>query len=223
MVASTAITQAILNFRDLEDTLGCRRIQNPNFFTEWQMPLPELTPTETAGINRLSQRYMTYLEEGEVSEGTLNIILISPLLDILGLCDPPYRIRGETWVAVQTQMDTEHGRMTLEGRMDALTIQDNFWLVVIEGKRSGFNVLRAVPQAIAYMSASPYQPIFGLVTNGYDYLFLKLAGREFGLSDNFSLLSDATRNLLRVAQVLKHLVGLNSRTANHGQGATPCG
>jgi len=223
MVASTAITQAILSFRDLEDKLGCRRIQNPNFFLEWQMPLPELTPTETTGINHLSQRYMTYLEEGEVSEGTLNIILISPLLDILGLCDPPYRIRGETWVAVQTQIDTEDGRMTLEGRIDALTIQDNFWLVVIEGKRSGFNVLRAVPQAIAYMSATPYYPILGLVTNGYDYLFLKLAGREFGLSDNFSLLSDATGNLLRVAQVLKHLVGLHSRTANHGQGATPYG
>ncbi len=73
------------------------------------------------------------------------------MLDALGLCDPPYRIRGETWVEVQTQVDTEDGRITLEGRIDALTVQDDFWLVVIEGKRGGFSVLRAVLQAIAYM------------------------------------------------------------------------
>ncbi|APB33698.1 Type I restriction enzyme R protein N terminal domain protein [Gloeomargarita lithophora Alchichica-D10] len=223
MVALTAITRAILNFRDLEEKLGRRRTENPHFFPEWQMSLPELSATETTGLNRLSQRYLTYLETNEVSEGTLNIILLAPFLDMLGLCDPPYRIRGETWVEVQTQIDTEGGKITLEGRIDALTVLDNFWLVVIEGKRSSFSVLRAIPQAIAYMSATQYHPIFGLVTNGYDYLFIKCAGSEFGLSHNFSLLSDATGNLLRVAQVLKHLVRLNFRTINNGKGLTPNG
>lgn len=220
MVPVTAIAKAMINFRDLEDKLGLRRTQNPNFFPEWQMLLPELTHTEVVRLNCLSQRYLTYLEEGEVSEGTLNIIFLAPLLDILGLCDSPYRIRGKTWVEVQTQMDTEAGKITLEGRIDALTIQDDFWLMVIEGKRSGFSVMRAVPQAVAYMSAAANEPIFGLATNGYDYLFIKLAGSEFGLSDNFTLLSDVERNLFRVAQVLKHLVTLNVCPTNYSQGAT---
>lgn len=219
MVAVTAITKAILNFRDIQDKLGLHRTDNSEFFPEWRNSLPQLTNQEILALNRLAQRYLTYLEEGEVSEGTLNIILLSPLLDALGLCDPPYRIRGETWVEVQTQVDAEAGKITLEGRIDALTVQDDFWLVVIEGKRGGFNVLRAVPQAIAYMAATPHlnRSIFGLVTNGYDYLFLKLKGSEFALSDNFTLLSDADRNLLRVAQILKHLVSVNLETSYNGR------
>ena len=219
MVPVTAITKAILSFRDVQDQLGLHRTDQPDFFPEWQVFGPDLTNLEILALNRLSQRYLAYLEEGEVSEGTLNIILLSPLLDVLGLCDPPYRIRGETWVEVQTQVDTEAGQITLEGRIDALTLQDDFWLVVIEGKRGGFSVLRAIPQAIAYMAASPHRdrPLFGLVTNGYDYLFVKLAGGEFALSHNFTLLSDVDHNLLRVAQVLKYLVSLSPGMPGNGR------
>ncbi|WKT81783.1 type I restriction endonuclease subunit R [Thermosynechococcus sp. PP45] len=208
MATATAIARAIINFRDLETKLGLVKSTNPNFFPEWQSETAQLSDREIEALSRLSQRYLLYLEESEVSEGTLNIILLSPLLDALGLCDPPYRIRGETWVEIQTEVDSEEGKVSLEGRIDALTIRDNFWLVVIEGKRSGFSVLRAVPQALAYMSACPDRnlPIFGLVTNGYDYLFVKLIGNEFALSHNFTLLSDSDRNLIRVAQILKHLV-----------------
>ncbi len=220
MVTKTAIAKAILNFSDLQNKLGLERTNNPNFFPEWRNPFPSLTENEKLAVNRLAQRYLSYLEEGEVSEGTLNIILLSPLLDVLGLCDPPYRIRGETWVEVQTQVDAEEGRLTLEGRIDALTIQDEFWLVVIEGKRGGFSVIRAVPQAIAYMSANPQgdRPVFGLVTNGFDYLFVKLVGREFAISDNFTLLADADHNLLRVAQILKFLVSSNLQNIDNGRG-----
>lgn len=213
MVIVKAVARAILNFRDLETKLGLIKSKNHNFFPEWQSQNLQLNDKEIQALNRLSQRYLLYLEESEVSEGTLNIILLSPLLDALGLCDPPYRIRGETWVEIQTEIDTEEGKATLEGRIDALTIRDNFWLVVIEGKHSGFSVLRAVPQALAYMSATTTRniPIFGLVTNGYDYLFVKLLGNEFALSDNFTLLSDSNRNLTRVAEILKYLVNLVNR------------
>ena len=219
MVPVTAITKAILTFRDVEEKLDLHRTTNLEFFLEWRDALPPPTDQEILALNRLAHRYLAYLEEGEVSEGTLNIILLSPLLDALGLCDPRYRIRGETWIEVQTQVDTEAGQITLEGRIDALTLQDDFWLVVIEGKRGGYSVLRAVPQAIAYMAATPHpsRPMFGLVTNGYDYLFVKLEGREFALSHNFTLLSDADSNLIRVAQVLKHLVAVSLKRADNGR------
>jgi hypothetical protein len=211
MAQAPAITKAILSFRDLQEKFALQHTDNPEFFHEWQAPLPELTDTKTLVLNRLAHRYLSYLEEGEVSEGTLNIILLSSLLDALGLCDPPYRIRGETWVEVQVPIDTEEGKINLEERIDPLTLREDFWLVVIEGKRGGFNVLRALPQAIAYMSATPHpdRPVLGLVSNGYDYLFLKVHHSEFALSDHSSLLSDVDRNLLKVGQILKHLVRLD--------------
>lgn len=83
-----------------------------------------------------------------------------------------------------------------------MTVREQFWLVLIAGKRGGFNVL----QALAYRSASPQFPVFGLATNGFDDVFIKLEGKKFALSHNFTLLADAEHNLLRVAQILKHPV-----------------
>ena len=122
------------------------------------------------------------------------------------------------------EVDEAEGAVTLEGRIDALTVQEQFWLVIIEGKRGGFNVLRAVPQVLAYLSASPHPEhlVFGLVTNGYDYLFVKLVRqdrREFVLSPNFTLLSDEQRNLFQVARILEHLVGTAGASRANGRGA----
>jgi len=222
MAQVTAIAKAILSFRDVETKLNLRRSSDPHFFFEWEEAMPELTAHEKIALERISARNLHYLEEGEVNEGTLNIILLSPLLDALGLCDPPYRVRGEAWVEVQTVVDAEEGVVTLEGRIDALTLQEQFWLVIIEGKRGGFNVLQAVPQTLAYMAATPHpeRPIFGLVTNGYDYLFIKLVRqdrREFALSHNFTLLSNEQSNLLRVARILKHLVNISGANVGNGR------
>lgn len=222
MTQTTAITKAILSFRDVEAKLNLQQSTDPHLFYEWNESLPELSNAEEISLERLSARYLRYLEEGEVNEGTLNIILLSPLLDALGLCDLPYRIRGEAWVEVQTTIDAEEGMTLLEGRIDALTLQEQFWLVIIEGKRGGFNVLQAVPQTLAYMAATPHpdRPVFGLVTNGYDYLFVKLVRenrREFALSHNFTLLSDEQSNLFRVARVLKHLVSIAGTNMGNGK------
>jgi predicted type IV restriction endonuclease len=206
-----AITDALLTYEDIRQRLGLQRTEDPTFFPEWQTPLPPLSSKEAAELDHLSQRYLTYIESGEVSEGTLNLIIVAPLLNALGFCDPPYRVRGEAWVQVQMPVDEATGITTLSGRVDALTLQDDLWLVVIEGKRGGFNVLQAVPQALGYMMGNPAdsQPSFGLVTNGYDYLFLKATQtptRQFGRSQNFTLLSAPDQNLQRVGRILKRLV-----------------
>lgn len=213
MVTTLAVTKAIKTIRDAHERFGLSRSEEPAFFTEWQQPLPLLSSLEDSELSRLKNRYLYYLELGEISEGTVNFIMISPLLNALGLCDPPYRICGEHWVRLALDVDTEEGISTLEGRIDALTLQDRFWMVVVEGKRGGFNVLQAVPQALAYMMANPHsdRPTFGLVTNGYDLLFLKLVRgktNQYALSHNFTLLSDRDNNLLRVGQVIKRLVDL---------------
>ena len=214
MAIATAVTKAILSYRDVEAQFGLQRSPGPNFFPEWQGSLPELTVSEAQTLERLQQRYLRYLEAGEVSEGTLNLIMLAPLLDGLGLCDPPYSVKGETWVRVQTETEDESGRLVLEGRIDALTILGRLWLTVIEGKRGGFNVIQAVPQLLTYMMGSPRseRPVFGVATNGYDFLFVKLVRepeRRYGLSHNFTLLSDEQHDLRQVRRVLKQLVQLS--------------
>ena len=209
----TAITDTLLTYEDVQRRLGLSRTDDPAFFPEWQLPLPTLSVAETSELEHLSQRYLTYIEAGEVSEGTLNLIVVAPLLNALGLCDPPYRVRGEAWVQVAMPVDEPDGVSTLTGRIDALTLQADLWLVVIAGKRGGFNVLQAVPQALGYMMGNPAaaQPSFGLVTNGYDYLFLKATAtptRQYARSHNFTLLSAPDQNLQRVGQVLNRLVSI---------------
>jgi hypothetical protein len=52
----------------------------------------------------------------------------------------------------------------------------SLWVLVIESKSSSFSLHKALPQALAYMLASPnsLKTTFGLVTNGGEYRFLKL-------------------------------------------------
>lgn len=211
MVTTIAVTKAVTTLREAHERFNLSRASDEQFFTEWHSSLPELTPTEIAELEHLKNRYLYYMEDGEISEGTANIIMLSPLLDTLGLCDPPYRIQGEHWVRLSLKTDTDAGPTILEGRIDALTVKGNLWLVVAEGKRGGFNVLQAIPQALAYMMGNPHpeKPVFGLVTNGYDYLFLKVMqgnSPSYSLSHNFTLLSDDANNLLRVAKILKRLI-----------------
>lgn len=211
-MATIAATQAITTLREAHERFHLSRVTDEPFFNEWRESLPVLTTAEVAELTHLKNRYLYYMEEGEISEGTANVIMISPLLGALGLCDPPYRIRGEQWMRLALETDTEAGPLLLEGRIDALTLQGHLWLVVLEGKRGGFSVLQAIPQTIAYMigNPNPELPVFGLVTNGYDYLFLKLvqgSSPRYALSHNFTLLSDEQNNLLQVGRILKRLIG----------------
>ena len=220
MVTTIAVTQAVKTLKEAHELFDLSKIAGADFFTEWQSDLPELSNLEKAELTRLKNRYLYYLEGGEISEGTANFIMLSPLLNALGLCDPSHRIAGEQWTRLSLTTDTEQGQTMIEDRMDALVLQDDIWLVVVEGKRGGFNVLQAIPQTIAYMMASPRlngassvgpRPLFGLATNGYDYLFLKLQLgdlNQYALSHNFTLLSDPANNLVRVGQILKKLTSV---------------
>jgi hypothetical protein len=209
MTETIAVTKAITKYSDVEALFNLSRAGNAQFFAEWSGALPEISEAQAKELDSLKRRFLTYLEEGEISEGTVNMILLSPLLNLLGLCDPPYRVRGERSVRIELATEDETGAVILEGRIDALTVRGELWLVVIEGKRGGFSVLQAVPQALAYMMASPrsQSPIFGLVTNGEDYIFAKVdrAVGLYGLSRKWTIATDGNE-LYDVARILKGLV-----------------
>ena len=103
--------------------------------------------------------------------------------------------------------------LAVQGRIDILVFKDELWLLVIESKRAEFSPKVGIPQVLSYMLASPKKtsPVYGLVTNGTDFVFLKLSFQgvpRYGRSRQFILGQD--HDLERVLQVLKHLADILS-------------
>lgn len=207
MVTTVGVTKAITNLNIAKQKFKLEQAEDPGFFSEWQLDAPLLSDLDQAFLDRLKRRYQYYQADGAITESTVNLILISPLLEYLGLCDPPYKVRGERYVKIEI----EDGEEQLDGLIDFLVIQDAFWLVLLETKRYGFSVAQALPQALAYMAGDSATPTFGLITTGEDYLFVKL-DRSAGLydvSDKFTLSTRRGNELSQVVQVLRRLLGLS--------------
>lgn len=208
MIQTVAITEAILTLNDVQAKFNLSQTTDSQFFPEWFEGLPELTDTEKESLNRLKNRFLYYVANGAITEGTINLIMVSPLLEILGLFDPPFKVRGEAYIKVELEDEDT----VLQGRIDALVVQEQFWVVVIEAKRYGFTASLAVPQALAYMMANPHpeKPAFGMVTNGEDYIFIKLNPqmRQYDVSDKFSLSKRSKNELYEVFQVMKRIADL---------------
>ena len=209
MVPTFGITKAIINLNEAHDRFNLSQTDNNQFFTEWFEDLPEIKDSEKKFLNRLKNRYLYYAADGEITEGTIDRIMVSPLLDLIGLFDLPFKIRGDRFVKVEI----DNGDTVLEGFIDAVVVQNQFWVVVIEEKRFNVNVLQALPQTLAYMMANPNSemPVFGMITTGDDYIFIKLNQqvRQYALSDKFTAISrDENNNLFRVLRVIKRITGL---------------
>lgn len=209
MVQTVGITKGITNLNEAHGKFNLSQTDTPHFFTEWFEDLPEITDSEKEFLNRLKHRYLYYAADGEITEGTIDRIMVSPVLDLIGLFDLPFKIRGEKFVKVEI----DNGYTVLEGFIDALVVQNQFWVVVIEEKRFNVNVWQAFPQTLAYIMANPNSemPVLGMITTGDDYLFVKLNQqvRQYALSDKFTAISsDENNNLFRVLRVIKRITSL---------------
>ncbi len=208
MTQTIGINKTITNLYEAHQKLGLTPTTDSNFFTEWLEEFPELNDAEQQFLDRLKNRYRYYEADGAITEGTVNFIMLSPLLELLGLCDPPFKIRSEKFV----QVEIENGDTVLRGLIDVLVVQEQLWLVLIESKRYGFSVMQALPQTLAYMMASnSQQPVFGLITTGEDFIFVKLdrQQQQYDLSDKFTLSTRRDNQLYTVVQIIKRLIGIN--------------
>lgn len=205
-MVAIAVTEAITSIKQTEEKFGLVRSMDRQFFSEWYTDLPTLTTAEEASCDRIKCSYEHNSSEGPLTESTINLLLVSPLLYLSNLCDPPFKLRAETTVEITAQEDN----LTLRGRIDALTLQDQLWLVLVESKQAKFSFSSAIPQALAYMMASPQtdKPVFAMVTNGDAFLFIKLAKAStptYALSDDFSLFRQSQNQLYDVLKILKVL------------------
>ncbi|MBE9127101.1 MULTISPECIES: type I restriction enzyme HsdR N-terminal domain-containing protein [unclassified Coleofasciculus] len=203
-----AITEAITTLAEAEQRLNLARNEDEAFFSEWQTFLPQLSSTEQSALRELRQRYLYQRSEGQLLEGTITLLLVSPLLAIAGLYDPPFRVRAEESVQLILSDEEE----ILQGRIDVLVLVNQIWVIVLESKKTALSVWTALPQTLAYLVANPQpeRPSFGLVTNGDEILFVKLvqgSSRLYALSRVFAPFV-SIHELTQALQVLKRMAGV---------------
>ncbi len=210
MAQTIAITKAVASMAELEARFAIGYATEPDFFTEWSADLPPLTASEQTQLLHIQQRFIEHRHRSSLPEGTVDKLMVSPLLDLAGLYDPEFTIRTEASVEIALENRDE----ILQGRIDTLILKDQFWVVVVEAKNSTFALSVAIPQALTYMLSTPQpeRPVFGLVTNGEDFRFLKVVmppfassngAIAFDLSDIFSVFPPHRSTLPQVLQVLK--------------------
>lgn len=197
-----------LSLQDVEERFKLQPIWNdPSFFLEWQLDWTELTDFERELLDQVKTASLIQAKQA-LHEEVVKITVLSPLLLLAGLLQPPFQLEAKKQVEILVDSDSEDE--IIRGRIDCLILHQQLWAIVIESKRKQLNVLEALPQALCYMMASPpnqLQPIYGLILNGTEFLFLKLIKQnspQYGLSKLFSIINPGN-DLYDVLKILKKL------------------
>lgn len=206
MVQKTAITDTFKSLSQVESRFHLRRTEDEQFFREWYDNLPHITDEEKASLDVIRRRYLYHLADGNLTEGTVTLLIGSPILEKAGFYDYPYKMRGEA--SIEIVFDADEEEETLKGRIDILVLQNQFWVILLS-KRTTISVMSALPQTLAYMMANPQpdKPIFGMMTNGDGIVFVKLTQQDIPQYDVSRVFSPAPlqNELHTVLQILKRI------------------
>lgn len=135
-----------------------------------------LTDAEKSSLERVKSNYLNLTKRRPMSEEAVKMVVLSPLLDLAGFYQPHFEIETEKSIEISAVDEN----IIVKGNIDVLVLNKRLWVLVIESKSTKFDVLTALPQALAYMLDSPNieQPTFGLLVNGREFVFVKLIQQE---------------------------------------------
>jgi Type I restriction enzyme R protein N terminus (HSDR_N) len=219
MTTVITVSENIKTLGQIEEKLGIFLSDDRDFFSEWLNLPSTLSSLERDRLDRIRQNYLYQSTDGILLEETIKMVLLSPLLELAGFYQSPYKFRAEVSVEIEAIGDIDE---ILRGRIDALVLQNRLWIVLIEAKKATFDLELALPQTLAYMAANPQpdslsakadaartetlreRPLFGMITNGSSYLFVKLLDRKYGTSDLFATRSQHRNNLYEVLEILRY-------------------
>ncbi|NEO87821.1 MAG: type I restriction enzyme HsdR N-terminal domain-containing protein [Spirulina sp. SIO3F2] len=201
------IPASAVGLNTLETTLGLQEQTDPTFFSEWQTDLPELGDWEKQSCDRVRLGYFNLLKHPPVLENAVRLTVLHPLLFIANFYVAPLHVKPEKTVSLNLQ---DEDGTTVEGRIDALVLQEQLWLLVIEAKQAGIAIEAGIAQLLSYMLANPTaeRPSYGMITNGGYFQFAKVvpgAAPQYALSDVF-VLRRSGNELYPVVQIMKKLV-----------------
>ena len=176
-----------VSLEKLGEKFRLQLITDSQFFLEWRDNLPSLTDEEKRCLARVRRNYFNLVNRRPLLEEAVKMVILSPLLDLAGFFQPPFSIRTETSV----EIFAEDKGLIVKGKIDVLVLRERLWILVIESKSTKFDVMEALPQALAYMLNNPKsdRPKFGFLVNGREFVFVKLQqadvpryGRSYALS-----------------------------------------
>ena len=193
-----------ISLEELQEYFGLQLTTNPDSFPEWRENLPHLTDEEKRALERVKSNYFNLVNRRPLLEEAVKMVVLSPLLDLAGFYQPPFSIKTEASV----EISAEDEGVIVRGNIDILVIQQRLWVLVIESKSTKFDVMEALPQALAYMLNNPseVQPTFGFLLNGREFVFVKLTRAEFPqYSRSYALSIERDNELYQVLGVLKRI------------------
>lgn len=194
-----------ISLEELQINFGLQLTSQADFFCEWREGVHKLAETEKQALNRIGQNYLNLSSRRAFSEETVKMVVLSPLLDLAGFYQAPFGIQTEESVEITAEDDG----LIVKGNIDVLVIRQQFWILVIESKSLRFDVLTALPQALIYMlnAPNPEKPVYGLLVNGREFVFVKLThqptptyARSYALSLERE---DELAQVLRTLRVIK--------------------
>ena len=200
MVATIAAEK--LTLYDLEKSFNLTLCDRADFFPEWKIDRLIISENEKDQLDRIKTNYL-HLSKRLMLEEMVKMVVLSPLLDIAGFYQPPFYSVAEKSVKVSVKDEN----LMIRGKIDVLVMQDRFWILVIESKQAGVSLQKGIAQAIANMLANPNREkdVYGMVTNGSNFIFLKLSWRDkpiYGISDEYTLMRH-DNDLYQILQILK--------------------
>ena len=190
-----------VTLEQLRTQFGLELVQTAEFFPEWQTDLPEISSEEKALLNQIKDGYVNLRNYPPLLESTINITILSPLLFIGKFYLPPFHLRLEKSI----EIETEDNQIIVRGRIDILLLNENVWLMVIESKRLTYSVEVGLDQILSYMLGTPQEKVYGMITTGESFIFLKLVKGNpprYATSDIFHLRNRGNQ-LEQVLQILK--------------------
>jgi hypothetical protein len=208
MIMTNTIPAEIITLEQLRELFNLELVETEDFFPEWQENLPELTEGEKELLDRIKAGYINLRNYPPLLENTVNTVILSPLLFIGKFYLPPFHIKLERSVEVITE-DKEN---KVKGRIDVLLLNDKFWVTVIESKQVLYSVEAGLDQILAYMLAAPQPKVYGMITSGGSFIFIKLLKGQpprYGTSDIFDI-RNRGNELYDVLRILKRLSQLDS-------------
>jgi len=188
-----------LSLYDVVQQFHLQEVKDAFFLQELANVPIELSDRHKQDLDLIKEEYL-YLAQRPMIEDLVKMVVLSPL-SCAGFYHAPFFVRAEEAIAISI----EDRDRVIKGQIDLLVVQDALWVVIIEAKHSAFNVMVALPQILTYMSANQSdRPVFGMMTNGSDFHFVKLVRSQYALSRRFSLY-DADNALYDVLRILKYL------------------
>jgi hypothetical protein len=143
--------------------------------------LESVTESEKTELIQIRNDFRSYLVERKVSEGQIKAITLFPLLRLAGFYRYPMQIQVEEGIE---NIVIEDDETIITGRLDIVLVNKEkpmvndipFWILVIEAKESAIKVRQGLPQLLtyAYSSDKRQSVVWGLVTNGLQYLFVRV-------------------------------------------------